>query len=109
MADHAGSAYDSFSGYAHSANAKQFCSDYGVNRSASFAISKFTEPHAFALVQFWITKMQYLLEVWLAKGIHHVFVRADVAAFVEPDDIAPLDVGGGVVYERIQEIRDFLP
>ena len=46
--------------------------------------------------------MQYLLEMWLVKGIHHVFVPADVAAFVEPDDIVPLDVGGGVVYERIQ-------
>ena len=109
--EHKGVAYDSFEASARGLFVRQWCSDWHLNREASFAIGVYGEEGGFTLCTAWCHKMQWLFNRSLASGHEDVdFSAAVLTTYEEPAAVAELyRVGGGRVRMRIDSLRALAP
>jgi hypothetical protein len=108
---HAGVPYDAYRAEAKSPKAKSFVHRYHFIASASFHISLYSEPVAIVMAQYWVARMQYLLDVWSrTEDDSHVFSLAEVMAFRESEDFQHVaNTAIGRVHARVVALRALVP
>jgi hypothetical protein len=109
-----GVAYDCYMASAKPGLPTDFCSKYGMCRSASFAIRKYTEDACLVMVRAWMHRMSYFYRLWVENGCTAVykFAGSDIEAYKceEPAQLAELE-GNCVVSVRcrIEQLRRLAP
>ena len=73
----------SFRGDARSPDARKFTSTYSLQSSASFVSNLYTGELAQILAEYWVAKMSYFYEIWMASTQeHHEFSERRPSPFV---------------------------
>jgi hypothetical protein len=105
-----GIAFDYFKGEAKPGLPCQFCGLAGIPKSANYSLSLYGEQISVTLMQAWVSKMQFIFDLWQAAGSPSPvgFTADELARWNEPLELAklstvlPIDVA---VIGRIHQIR----
>ena len=101
----------SFRGDARSPDARKFTSTYSLQSSASFVSNLYTGELAQILAEYWVAKMSYFYEIWMASTQEqHEFSDKEAQSFREPQ--AFLDAFRSAenrVLSRMQWLKDLRP
>jgi hypothetical protein len=109
-ASHRGIVYDCFESYARGGDPTDFCIQFVLQRSSSYAIDAHSEENAFQLAIAWCHKMQFLYHAYLASDAATVCAAEALSAYVEPAEIASIYLSAGrKTRDRIDQLRAIHP
>ena len=108
---HHGVPYDSFRATYRLPAGREMLHRYGFNMSCTFALSKFGEPMAKCLAEYWMAKMAFFFLVWDSHGRGpYEFSSADLAGFEEPPAfLAAYEQASEIQQQRMRELRALKP
>ena len=102
--------YDAFQGKASAGLASEWCLLYGLNKTARFDLSMYSEHGAGIMARAWCHRMEYYFSIWVEAAEGYAYTNDDHEAYTEPNDFEAFaaDVQGRVL-QRVEQVRAILP
>ena len=98
--------FDAIQGIARREFANHFCQRRGVQKSIRCDIAAYQQDGCAIMARAWCHRMQYFLNLDLARGESHVFTSGDLSEYHEPSEFTTwAAAAGGRASKRIAQIR----
>ena len=102
--------YDAFQGKASAGLASEWCLLYGLNKTARFDLSMYSEHGAGIMARAWCHRMEYYFSIWVEAAEGYAYTNDDHEAYTEPNDFEAFAADAqGRVLQRVEQVRAILP